>query len=81
MPIDKAPPPPPRIEQPLRTAQRKDAPIVDMREQFERKTPSTAEDHARARSFIEGKIEMIRRDPHLTDDEKAAAIAELEAKL
>jgi hypothetical protein len=81
MPIDKAPPPPPRIEQPSRTAQHEEAPIVDMREQFERKTPPTAEDRARARFFIEGKIELIRRDPRLTDDEKAAAIAELEAKL
>ena len=57
------------------------APIVDMREQFERKTPLTAEDHARARAFIEGKMEMIRRDPHMTDEEKAAAIAELNSKL
>ena len=82
MPIDKAPPPPPPpIEQPARTAQRQDAPIVDMREQFERKTPLTAEDHARARAFIEGKMEMIRRDPHMTDEEKAAAIAELNSKL
>jgi len=80
MPIEKAPPPPPRIEQPSRTAQRQDAPILDMRKQFERKTPPTAEDRARARAFIEGKIEMVRRDPHLTDDEKAAAIAELETK-
>ncbi len=79
MPIDKAPPPPPRIEQPSRTAQREEAPIVDVRDQFERKTPPTAED--RARAFIEGKIEMIRRDPRMTDAEKAAAIAELEAKL
>jgi hypothetical protein len=78
MPIDKAPPPPPRIEHP--TPQRSDAPIVDMREQFERRTPQTAEDRARARSFIEGKIEMIRRDPRLSEEEKAAAIAELEAK-
>ena len=58
MPIEKAPPPPPRIEQPSRTAQRQDAPILDMRRQFERKTPPTAEDRARARAFIEGKIEM-----------------------
>jgi hypothetical protein len=52
-----------------------------MREQFERKTPPTAEDRARARAFIEGKMEMLRRDPHMTDEEKAAAIAELNSKL
>jgi hypothetical protein len=81
MPIDKGPPPPPRAEQPTRTAQSKEAPIVDMRQQFERKTPPTAEDRARARAFIEGKIKMIRSDPRMSDAEKAAAIAELEAKL
>jgi hypothetical protein len=47
---------------------------------FARKTPQTAEDEARARAFIDGKIEMVRGDPNLTEAEKAAAIAELEAK-
>ena len=32
------------------------------------------------RAFIDGKTEMIRRDPYLTDAEKAAAIADLEAR-
>jgi hypothetical protein len=35
---------------------------------------------ARARAFIDGKIEMIRRDPSMTEAEKAAAIAELQAR-
>jgi hypothetical protein len=34
----------------------------------------------RARAFIGGKIEMIRRDPRMTEAEKAAAIADLEAR-
>jgi hypothetical protein len=51
-----------------------------VRKQFERKTPQTAEERARGRAFIDGKIEMVRRDPKLTDSEKAAAISELEAK-
>jgi hypothetical protein len=76
--VDKAPPPPPVIEQPAQAAARKEAPIADVRKQFERTTPQTAED--RARAFIAGKIEMVRRDPKLTDAEKAAAIAQLEAK-
>ena len=76
MPIDNAPPPPP-IE---RSAQSKSAPIVDQRAKFARRTPQTAEDAAATRAFIEGKIEMVRRDPNMTDAQKAAAIAELEAK-
>ena len=73
------PPPPPSIEQPAPTVPRPDASIVDMREEFARKTPQTEEEKAQARAFIDGKIAMIRSDSHMTDVEKAAAIAELEA--
>jgi hypothetical protein len=76
MPIDRPPEPPLVIEQPGTPS----APIVDMREGFARKTPQTEEDRAQARAFIDGKIEMIRRDPYMTDAEKAAAIADLEAR-
>jgi hypothetical protein len=51
-----------------------------MREQFSRKTPQTPQDEARARAFIDGKIDMIRRDPNMTEAEKAAAIEDLKAK-
>ena len=51
-----------------------------MRDAFGRKTPQTKEDHARARAFIDSKIEMIRRDPYMTDAQKAAAIADLESR-
>jgi hypothetical protein len=81
MPFDPTlgpPPTPPVIE---RTQEKSDAPIADMRDAFARKTPQTAEDRARARAFIEGKIEMIRRDPHMTPAEKAAAIADLQSRL
>jgi hypothetical protein len=65
------------IEQPARPS----SPIVDMRDIFARKTPQTEEeDRAQARAFIDGKIEMIRRDPYMTDAEKAAAIAEIETR-
>ena len=76
MPIDPPPEPPLVIEQPGKSR----GPIVDMRDAFARKTPQTKKDRARARAFINGKIEMIRRDPHMTDAEKAAAIADLEAR-
>jgi hypothetical protein len=76
MPIDPPSAPPVTIEQPGKPA---DAPIIDMRDAFARKTPQTAEDRARARAFIDAKIEMIRHDPHMSDAEKATAIADLEA--
>jgi len=76
----QTPPPPPHIEEPAAESSRPDASIKDMREEFSRKTPQTPEDKARARAFIDGKIDMVRRDPQLTDAEKAAAIADLEAK-
>ena len=77
MPTEKAPPPP-SIEHP--TPSKPQAPIADERARFARKTPQSAEDDARTRAFVDGKIEMIRRDPKMTDAEKAAAINELEAK-
>jgi len=53
--------------------------IVDMRAAFERTTPQTDEERAQARAFIAGKIELVRGDPQLTEEQKRAAIAELEA--
>ena len=76
MPIDPPPQPPLIIEQPGKPSN----PIVDMRGVFDRKTPQTEQDRAQARAFIDAKIELIRRDPHMTDAEKAAAIADLEAR-
>ena len=76
MPIDPPPEPPLIIELPAKPS----ASIFDMRDVFARKTPQTEADRAQARAFIDGKIEMIRRDPHMTDAEKTAAIADLEAR-
>lgn len=77
MPV--APPPaPPVVEQPDKPS---GAPIADMRDTFARKTPQTDEDRTRARAFIEGKMEMICRDPRLSSAEKAAAIADLRSRL
>ena len=77
MPIDHQSKPPAPSEPPGKPS---NAPIADMRNTFSRKTPQTEEDRARTRSFIDGKIEMIRNDPNMTDSEKAAAIADLEAR-
>jgi len=76
VPIDRPQEPPLVIEQPARPS----SPIVDMRDIFARKTPQTEEDRAQARAFIDGKIERIRRDPYMTDAEKAAAIADIETR-
>jgi hypothetical protein len=76
MPIDPPPEPPLIIEQPSKPS----SPIVDMRDVFTRKTPQTEQDRAQARAFIDGKIEMIRHDPYMTDAEKAAAISDLRAQ-
>jgi hypothetical protein len=78
MPIDT--PPPPKIERTQSSKPGTDAPIVDMREHFVRKTPQSAEDAERARAFIDGKIEMIRRDPGMSKADKDSAIKELERK-
>ena len=75
MPIDMPPAPPPSaIEQPA------EAPVVDMREAFARKAPPSDAERVQVRAFIEGKIEMVRRDPRLSAEEKAKAIADLEAR-
>lgn len=78
MPIDT--PPPPKIERTQSAKPGADAPIVDMREQFARKTPQSAEDAERTRAFIAGKIDMIRRDPNMSQADKDKAIADLESK-
>src|SRR5262249_11325315 len=80
MPIDNPPPPPPAIQQATPDAQRGKAPVADVRRQFERKSAATPEDEVRTRAFIDGKIEMIRRDPRRTEAEKAVAVADLEAR-
>ena len=55
--------------------------VSDMREHFARVTKETPRDPEAERAFIEGKIEMIRSDPNLSEDDKAAAIEELREKL
>ena len=80
MPIDTPPPPPPTIQQATPGTKRGTAPIADVREQFQRKSAPTPDDETRTHAFIDSKIEMIRRDPRMTEAEKAAAIADLEER-
>lgn len=81
MQIDQPPTPP--IETPAEPShsageQGAGAPIVDMRKEFERLTAGTPRDPAAERAFIEGKIEIIRNDPNMSEAEKVAAIHDLE---
>jgi hypothetical protein len=80
MPGDTPAPPPPDAEQHGPKTARGDARIEDAREKFARKTPQSPEDEARTRAFIDGKIDMIRRDPRMTEAEKAKAIADLQSR-
>jgi hypothetical protein len=56
-------------------------PAADMREKFGRVSSEQGGDPDAERAFAEGKIEMIRTHPTLSEAEKKAAIAELEEKL
>ena len=53
----------------------------DMREEFARISARSGRDPEAERAFIENKFEMIRSHPTLSEEEKTAAIAELEEKL
>lgn len=77
MPIDDKSEPSAPSEPPGKPS---NAPIADMRNAFPREKPDPEVDRARTRSFIDGKIEMIRSDPNMTEAEKEAAIANLEAQ-
>jgi hypothetical protein len=80
---DRPPPPPvengdprePQAESPITGA-----PIVDGRAEFEGLTARTPGEPAAEQDFIKGKIDMVRSDPNLTEEEKAAAIEELKKR-
>jgi hypothetical protein len=54
--------------------------VVDRRAEFARLSRLTPRNHEAERAFIEGKLEMIRNDPRLSDEEKARAIARLKGR-
>jgi hypothetical protein len=53
-------------------------PVADMRAEFERLSRQIPRDLEAERAFIESKIEMIRNDPHLSEEEKERAIKALQ---
>jgi hypothetical protein len=57
------------------------APTADVRAEFERLSRQTPRDSEADRAFVESKIELIRTDPRLSEDEKKRAIEELRTRL
>ena len=57
------------------------APAGDVRTEFERLSRQTRRDSEAHRAFVESKIELIRTDPRLSEDEKTRAIEELRKRL
>ncbi len=55
--------------------------VEDKRAEFERISRQQPHDPEAERAFIESKIEIIRTDPNLSDDEKERAIQELRERL
>ena len=51
--------------------------VEDKRAEFERISRQQPRDEDAERAFIESKIEIIRTDPNLTDEEKERAIKEI----
>jgi len=52
----------------------------DMQAEFVRLSKEAARDPEAERAFIQSKIEAIESDTRLSEDEKAKAIAELQAR-
>jgi hypothetical protein len=55
--------------------------VADLRAEFERLSGLVPRDPEAERAFIEGKLNIIRNDPNLTDAEKERAIEELRRRL
>lgn len=55
--------------------------IADRRAEFERLTRQSPRDKDAERAFIESKMDMVRTDPNLTDEEKKRALEQLERML
>jgi hypothetical protein len=67
--MGKEPPPPPGGK------------IADRRAKFRRLTRQSGRDVEGERAFIESKMQMVRNDPNLTEEEKRALLEELSRKL
>ena len=58
-----------------------DGKIADRRAEFERLTRQSPRDEAAEQAFIESKMNMVRTDPSLSEEEKQRALDELARKL
>jgi len=54
---------------------------VDRREEFEELANKAADSTDAEHAFLENKIELVRSDPHLSDDARARAISDLQRRL
>lgn len=52
--------------------------ILDRRKAFERLTRKSGRDEEAERAFIESKMELVRSDPNLTDEEKERELEKLQ---
>ena len=57
------------------------APTADVRAEFDRLSRQAPRDSKADRAFVESKIELIRTDPRLSEDEKRRAIEDLRKRL
>ena len=55
--------------------------IADRRAKFERLSRRSPRDDEAKRAFIESKMEMVRTDPNMTNEEKGRALEVLKRKL
>ena len=55
--------------------------ITDRRDEFERLSRETPRNLEAERAFVEGKIDLVRSDPNMTEEEKTRAIADLRRRL
>jgi hypothetical protein len=70
-------------ESPSLTDPRTGKPVeyADLREEFERLSKQVPRNLEAERAFLLSKIELLRTDPHLNEDEKKRAITDLERAL
>ena len=55
--------------------------IADRRAEFARRSRESGRDPEAERAFVQGKLDMVRSDPKLTEEEKQRALDELRRKL
>lgn len=55
--------------------------VADRRAEFARRSRESGRDREAERAFIQSKLDMVRSDPNLTEEEKRRALDELHRKL